>query len=83
MDVMARRQSTSPRRRTAPAATPACCSVCGSNEIAVDEVWERGLWLLSQCGRCENRWTEGPIGGPRGPVARVAAMPVEEHVEAA
>jgi hypothetical protein len=44
--------------------------VCGSDQVATDEVWERGLWLLAECGRCANRWTEGPMGGPRGPVAR-------------
>jgi hypothetical protein len=55
------------------------CSVCGSNEIALDEVWERrGLWLLAECGRCANQWTEGPLGGPRGPVARAVALPVEQ-----
>jgi hypothetical protein len=48
----------------------ACCGVCGSDQIAVDEVWERGLLRLSECRRCENVWTEGPFGGPRGPVAR-------------
>lgn len=47
-----------------------CCGVCGSDEIAVDEVWERGLLRLSECRRCENVWTEGPFVGPRGPVAR-------------
>jgi hypothetical protein len=44
--------------------------VCGSDQVATDEVWRRGLWLLAECGRCANRWTEGPLDGPRGPVAR-------------
>jgi hypothetical protein len=44
--------------------------VCGSDEVAVDEVWQRGLLRLSECRRCENVWTDGPFGGPRGPVAR-------------
>lgn len=83
--MIAHLQSTSPRRRAATmrAAAATCCGVCGSHEIAVDEVWERGLWLLSTCGRCENLWTEGPLGEPRGPVARVAAPTVEERAEAA
>jgi len=59
--------------RSVPLQSPsalACCGVCGSDEVAVDEVWERGLLRLSECHRCENVWTEGPFGGPRGPVAR-------------
>lgn len=52
-----------------PVAPLASCSVCGSHEIAVDEVYERGLWRLSTCRRCENLWTEGPFGGPRAPQA--------------
>ena len=31
----------------------------------------------------ENQWTDGPFGGPRGPVARVLAVPRESHAEAA
>jgi hypothetical protein len=57
--------------------------VCGSDQIAVDEVWERGLWQLSECRRCEHQWTDGPFGGPRGPVARVVAATPEAHAEAA
>jgi hypothetical protein len=56
--------------------------VCGSDQVAVDEVWERGLWLLSQCRRCGDRWTEGPLGAPIGPRARVPAAAVG-HAEAA
>jgi len=60
------------------------CAVCGSAEIAVDEVREaRGLWRLSECRRCAHQWTDGPFGGPRGPVARVLALPTESHAEAA
>jgi hypothetical protein len=71
------------RRRTAVAATPQTCSVCGGADVAVDEVIERGLWLLAECRRCENRWTEGPLGGPRGPIARALAVTAEEQVAAA
>jgi hypothetical protein len=63
---------------------PQSCTVCGSAEISVDEVHERrGHWRLSECRRCAHQWTEGPFGGPRGPVARVAAPPQESHAEAA
>jgi hypothetical protein len=65
------------------AASVPSCGICGSTEIATDEVWERGLWLLAECGRCANRWTEGPLGGPRGPVARALAVPAEERAAAA
>jgi hypothetical protein len=71
------------RRRTARAITPQTCSVCGGADVAVDEVFERGLWLLAECRRCENQWTEGPLGGPRGPIARAVAVPAEEQAAAA
>lgn len=71
-------------RRTLLAAAPAqACSICGSHEIAVDEVYEHGHWRLSECRRCENQWTDGPSGGPRRPLARVAAVAQESHAEAA
>ncbi len=34
------------------------CPLCGSGQIRVDEVSWGGRLRLSQCGRCENRWTE-------------------------
>ena len=70
-------------RANALAAIRPCCAVCGSVEVAVDEVWERGLWRLSECRRCENQWTDGPFGGPRGPVARVVPARRTSHAEAA
>ena len=39
------------------------CAFCGSRDVCTDEVYERGLWRLSECTRCHHRWTEGPIGG--------------------
>jgi hypothetical protein len=36
--------------------------VCGSSDVAIDEVFERGLWRLGECRRCHHRWTEGPFG---------------------
>ena len=79
---MARSRSMA-RSRTARAIAPQTCSVCGGADVAVDEVFERGLWLLAECRRCENQWTEGPLGGPRGPVARALAVAAEEQVAAA
>jgi hypothetical protein len=70
-------------RRSLSPAFASSCTVCGSAEIAVDEVYERGLWRLSECRRCAHQWTDGPFGGPRGPVARVLALPAESHAEAA
>ena len=40
------------------------CAVCGSPEIAADEVLHGGLWLLGECRRCGHRWTAGPFDGP-------------------
>jgi len=34
------------------------CLVCGFTEIRTDEVVDRGLVLLSECPRCDHRWTE-------------------------
>lgn len=59
------------------------CGVCGSDEVAVDEVYDRGLLRLSECRRCENVWTDGPYGGPRGPVAARARTPRPAQREAA
>ena len=42
------------------------CAVCGSPDVFIDEVYERGLWRLGECTRCRHRWTEGPFG--RGPL---------------
>jgi hypothetical protein len=81
---MARSRSMA-RSRTARAIAPQTrtCSVCGGTDVALDEVFERGLWLLAECRRCEHQWTEGPVGGPRGPVARALAAVAEEQVAAA
>jgi len=81
--TMSRTRSLPRPRSGAPALATACCAACGSDQIATDEVWERGLLLLAECRRCANQWTEGPFGGPRGPVARVLAVRREEQVEAA
>jgi hypothetical protein len=37
------------------------CGVCGCVEIRTDEVFDRGLWRLAECRRCQSRWTEGPF----------------------
>ena len=37
------------------------CMVCGSSEVRTDEVAELGVLLLSECPRCDHRWTERPV----------------------
>ncbi|MBS1107057.1 MAG: hypothetical protein H6Q91_2559 [Deltaproteobacteria bacterium] len=78
---MDRSQSTA-QRRMARAISPEPCGVCGGSDVAIDEVFERGLWLLHECRRCQNQWTEGPLGSPRGPVARAIAMAAEQQAAA-
>jgi hypothetical protein len=34
------------------------CLVCGFAEVRTDEVIDHGVVLLSECPRCEHRWTE-------------------------
>ena len=41
-----------------PSAIP--CQVCGSQEVVVDEVLERGVLALAECARCAFRWTWRP-----------------------
>jgi len=49
---------------------PQGCPVCGGTRVACDEVMQLGTLRLSECLRCEHRWTErGPdrwaeIGAP-------------------
>ena len=31
------------------------CPVCGCSELRSDEVYDRGLLLLTECPRCEHR----------------------------
>lgn len=79
---MARSRSTA-RRLTARAVPPDSCGVCGGSDVATDEVFERGLWLLSECRRCQHQWTEGPLVNARGAVVRAVAARVDQHVAAA
>ena len=37
------------------------CRLCGSLEIAVDEVLDAGVLQLAECARCGHRWTERPL----------------------
>lgn len=71
------------RRLTARAITPEPCSVCGGADVAIDEVFERGLWLLSECRRCQHQWTEGPLGGSREPVVHAVAAANDQRAAAA
>jgi hypothetical protein len=61
---------------------PEPCGVCGGSDVAIDEVFERGLWLLHECRRCQHRWTDGPLGSPRGPVSRAIAIAAERQAAA-
>jgi hypothetical protein len=79
---MARPDPLSQPRRIARAASAEACSVCGGEDVAIDAVYEHGTWLLSECRRCRHQWTEGPLGGPRGSLARSRSAP-EAAVEAA
>lgn len=48
-----------------PTRTVTRCLVCGSREVWTDEVVDRGLLLLSECERCEHRWTERAERAPQ------------------
>ena len=78
---MARSQSTA-QRHMARAIAPEPCGVCGGSDVESDEVFERGLWLLHECRRCQHQWTDGPLGSPRGPVARAIAIPADQQAAA-
>ncbi len=41
-------------------AEPSACPVCGDTRIVADEVIHLGTLRLSECLRCEHRWTERP-----------------------
>ena len=55
---------------------PQDCPVCGGSRVACDEVMQLGTLRLSECLRCEHRWTDrGPdrwaeIGAPMKRYAR-------------
>lgn len=48
-----------------PTRTTTRCVVCGCREVRTDEVLDRGWVLLSECPRCEHRWTSRAEPGPR------------------
>jgi hypothetical protein len=56
--------------------TPRGCPVCGGKRVVCDEVIQLGTLRLSECLRCEHRWTErGPerwaeVGAPMKRFAR-------------
>jgi hypothetical protein len=37
--------------------SPKSCQVCGSKAIQHDEVFDTGRLILSECRRCQHRWT--------------------------
>jgi hypothetical protein len=60
---------------------PPRCPVCGSAELGTDEVLDRGWLRLSECRRCEHRWTaREPADSAR---ARTRAEPAGEAAAAA
>jgi hypothetical protein len=66
------------RRRARIALEPTrACAVCGAGEVAADEAFDGGLWLLAECGRCGHRWTAGPFAGPTPVPAVLRALPPE------
>lgn len=48
-----------------PTEMPPRCAVCGCGEVAIDEVLERGGWMLAACPRCDHRWTRPLPARPR------------------
>ncbi len=60
-----------------PLRTLSCCLVCGSREVRTDEVIDHGVVLLSECPRCQHRWTERartavPLAASAAPVDAAA-----------
>lgn len=45
------------------------CRVCGFSEVRTDEAVDRGPVFLSECPRCEHRWTSQEPPGARVPPA--------------
>ena len=58
------------------------CLVCGSNEVRTDEVIDRGLVLLSECPRCDHRWT-ARLPKPSAAAVRPVIRSVREAARAA
>jgi hypothetical protein len=63
-----------------PRALRASCAVCGSEDLAMDEVLERGRWLLGECGRCRHRWTVGPLADV-APAPAIWRVPAPDRAE--
>jgi hypothetical protein len=47
-----------------PTRTVERCLVCGFTEVRTDEVVDRGLVFLSECPRCDHRWTRAALPEP-------------------
>jgi hypothetical protein len=50
----------------------ATCAVCGSRELRIDAVDHGGWLLLSECARCDHRWTQ-PFAGATARAVKVSA----------
>ena len=59
------------------------CRVCGFAEIQTDAVEDRGFLLLSECPRCDHRWTEPVAFASRAEPVRVVRGPAREVASAA
>jgi transcription elongation factor Elf1 len=55
------------------------CPVCGSREVARDEVSHGGPLQLAECARCRHRWTWRAVGSGR----LVLASPAPRFAEVA
>jgi hypothetical protein len=42
-----------------------CCPVCGCSTLRSDEVYDRGVLLLTECPRCEHRSAQRVPSQPR------------------
>ncbi|MCP3986074.1 MAG: hypothetical protein GY723_16955 [bacterium] len=49
---------------TAATRTLTRCLLCGFTEVHTDQVIDRGIVLLSECPRCDHRWTERGVAAP-------------------
>ncbi len=60
----------------------AACAVCGSRELRIDAVDHDGWLLLSECARCDHRWTQ-PFAGATARAVKVSARARRTEVASA
>ena len=59
------------------------CAVCGSRAVRTDAVEHGGWLLLSECARCDHRWTQPFAGATARAVRKVAASSPRPEVASA